>query len=104
MSVNKHLSEDQITEWALGASDETVLRHLEDCAVCSREAEELRSTLAGFRDAVHASARRDPKILEKPAIRCARTPLDKRLVSAALGVGRGHGGGFDCRHTSGSHS
>ena len=58
--VNNHLSEDQFADWALGASDEHVLRHLEDCAVCSREAEELRSALAGFRDAVHTTARRDP--------------------------------------------
>ena len=58
--MNKHLSEEQITEWALGESGEPVLRHLEDCAVCSREAQELRNTLAGFRDAVHASAQRDP--------------------------------------------
>jgi len=57
--VNNHLSEDQITEWALGTSDEHVLRHLETCAACSRQAEELRSTLAGFRDAVHTTARRD---------------------------------------------
>ena len=60
MSVNKHLSEDQITEWVLDASDENVLRHLEDCAACSREAEELRSALTGFREAVHTTARRDP--------------------------------------------
>ena len=57
--MNNHLSEDQITELALGTGDEHVLRHLETCAVCSREAEELRSALAGFRDAVHATARRD---------------------------------------------
>jgi hypothetical protein len=58
--VNNHLNEDQIAEWVLGASDEHVLRHLETCAACAREAEELRSGLAGFRDAVHATARRDP--------------------------------------------
>ena len=57
--MNNHLSEDQITEWALGTSDEYVLRHLDTCAACSREAEELRSALTGFRDAVHATARRD---------------------------------------------
>ena len=57
--MNNHLSENQITEWVLGASDEHVLRHLETCAECSREAEELRSALAGFRDAVHTEARRD---------------------------------------------
>ncbi len=59
-SVNSHLSEDQIAEWALGASDEYVLRHLETCAACFREAEELRSALTGFREAVHTTARRDP--------------------------------------------
>jgi hypothetical protein len=57
--VNKHLSEDQMTEWALGESDEHVLRHLETCVACSREAEELRSALAGFQDAVHTTARRE---------------------------------------------
>ena len=57
--MTSHLSEDQITECVLGTNDELVLRHLETCAACSREAEELRSTLAGFREAVRAAGRRD---------------------------------------------
>jgi hypothetical protein len=57
--VSNHLSEDQIAEWVLGTRDKYILRHLETCAACSREGEELRSTLAGFRDAVHATAGRD---------------------------------------------
>ena len=57
--MNNHLSEDQTTEWALGTSDEHVFRHLETCAACAREADELRSALAGFRDAVHTTAGRD---------------------------------------------
>jgi len=57
--VNDHLTEDQIAEWTLGTSDDYVIRHLETCAVCSLEAEELRSALAGFRDAVHTTAQRD---------------------------------------------
>jgi hypothetical protein len=57
--VNNHLSEDQITEWALGTCDEFVLRHLQTCRGCSLEAEELRSALSGFRDALQAAAQRD---------------------------------------------
>ena len=57
--MNNHLREDQIAEWALGTRDEYVLSHLETCAACSCEAQELRSTLAGFHDAVHATSRRD---------------------------------------------
>jgi len=60
--VNSHLSEDQITEWVLGSGDEGVLRHLETCHICALQAEGLRSTLAGFRAAVHATAQRDPNL------------------------------------------
>lgn len=57
--MNSHLSEDQITEWVLGTSDELVLRHLGACHACSVEAEELRSTISSFRDAIHTAAQRD---------------------------------------------
>jgi hypothetical protein len=57
--VNNHLSEDQIAEWVLGTCDDSVLRHLETCRGCSVEAEELRSALSGFRDALQATAQRD---------------------------------------------
>jgi len=57
--VNSHLSEDQITGWVLGTCDDSVLRHLEACRGCSVEAEELRSALSGFRDALQATAQRD---------------------------------------------
>jgi len=57
--VNSHLSDDQITEWVLGTNDEFVHRHLETCHVCSAEAEELRSAISSFHDAVHAAAERD---------------------------------------------
>ena len=57
--MNNHLSEDQIIGWALGARDEYVLDHLKACTACAREAEALRSAVAGFRDAVHTAARRD---------------------------------------------
>jgi hypothetical protein len=57
--VNNHLSEDQITEWVLGTSDESVLHHLETCEVCSGEAEELRTAICSFRDSIHATAQRD---------------------------------------------
>jgi len=57
--VNKHLSEDQITDWVLGNSDEFVFRHLEACEVCSGEAEELLRMISGFRDSIHAAAQRE---------------------------------------------
>jgi len=57
--VSKHLSEDQITEWMLGASDDFVSRHLAACYACSSTAEELRSAITGFRDSIHATAQRD---------------------------------------------
>ena len=57
--MNNHLSEDQITEWALGARDELVIRHLETCKACSVEAEELLGALSGFRNSVRAVAERE---------------------------------------------
>ena len=57
--MNKHLSEDQITDLVLGNSDEFVFRHLEACQVCSGEAEELLRTISSFRDSIHAAAQRE---------------------------------------------
>jgi hypothetical protein len=57
--VSNHLSQDQITEWVLGTSDEFALRHLETCEACSVEAAELRRTISSFRDSIHATAQRD---------------------------------------------
>lgn len=64
--MNNHLSEDQIAEWLLGAKDEMALRHLEACHECSREAEQLRSAIAGFRDSIHAAAQRDQSFWRNP--------------------------------------
>ena len=57
--MNNHLSEDQITDWMLGARDNFVSRHLETCHACFVAAEELRSTISCFRDSIHATAQRD---------------------------------------------
>jgi hypothetical protein len=57
--VNNHLSEDQITEWVLGARDEYARGHLETCRACSVEAEELGRTVSCFRDSIYAIAQRD---------------------------------------------
>ena len=57
--MNNHLSEDQITEWTLGARDDFVSRHLETCRACSVAVEELRSAISCFRDSIHATAQRD---------------------------------------------
>ena len=57
--MSKHLGEDQIAEWMLGASDEFVSRHLAACHACSAAVEELRSAISGFRDSIHATAQRD---------------------------------------------
>ena len=57
--MNNHLTEDQITDWTLGTKDDFVSRHLATCRACSVAVEELRSTISGFRDSIHATAQRD---------------------------------------------
>ena len=57
--MNKHLSEDQITECMLGTRDDFISRHLATCEACSVAAEELRSTISCFRDSILATAQRD---------------------------------------------
>ena len=59
--MNNHLSDDQFTDWVLGTRDESVLRHLETCEACLAEAEELRRSIARFRDSVHVIAQRDQR-------------------------------------------
>ena len=59
--MNNHLNEDQITEWVIGTNKEFILRHIEICPVCSAQAGELRSALAGFRNAIHDTAQRDER-------------------------------------------
>ena len=63
--MNNHLSEDQITEWMLGARDDFVSRHLETCHACFVTAEELQSTISCFHDSIHATAQRDNSFWRK---------------------------------------
>ena len=63
--MNNHLSDDQITEWMLGASDALVSRHLETCEACSLEAEALRRAISSFRDSIRATAQRDSSFWRK---------------------------------------
>lgn len=66
--MNAHLSEDQVTEFMLGTSDEVARRHLETCGACCLEVEELRRAVCDFRDSVHAAAERDQNFWSRQQI------------------------------------
>jgi hypothetical protein len=70
--MSRHLSSQQMSEWALGTRSPEVELHMRDCPACRAEADRFGERLAGFRDLVrHWSERqidagipRVPKIEE----------------------------------------
>jgi len=60
--MKDHLSEEQFSELALGSAGSETILHLEKCALCRRQDEELRQTLAAFHDSIHVAA----KTYERP--------------------------------------
>ena len=54
--MREHLNERQLNDWILGNAGGDTSLHLDGCATCRREAEELKKALAGFRESIHAAA------------------------------------------------
>ena len=54
--MREHLSEEQLNHWILGQAGSDATEHLEACATCRREAEELKQALDGFHDSIHGMA------------------------------------------------
>jgi len=54
--MREHLSEEQLKDWILGQAGSAATQHLEACATCRREAEELKQALDGFHDSIHGMA------------------------------------------------
>jgi len=71
--MRNHLSEEQFSERAFGSAGSEINRHLEECPECRRQDEELRQTLAAFRDSIHTAAEayerpwRAPEPARRPA-------------------------------------
>jgi hypothetical protein len=51
--MNRHLSSQQMSEWALGTRSPEVELHMRDCPACRAEADRFEEALVGFRDSVH---------------------------------------------------
>ena len=51
--MKRHLSSQQMSEWALGTRSPEVEIHMHDCPSCRAEADRFGETLAGFRDSAH---------------------------------------------------
>jgi len=90
--VTSHLSQDQMTEWVLGTTDQAILRHLETCPACTAEVQEFRNTLSSFREAVHATTeqqlrlRKDKILAAEPATARDWYPLHWGWVLAMVVV------------------
>ncbi len=54
--MNRHLSDEQLTEWLADKGDAWSCEHLQQCAECAAEANQLRVSLASFADAMRREA------------------------------------------------
>jgi hypothetical protein len=67
--MNRHLSEDEFSEWILGAEEPRVAEHLRSCAVCLAELGEVRQTVSCYREQIRAVAERDEIFWTKQRIK-----------------------------------
>jgi predicted anti-sigma-YlaC factor YlaD len=51
--MTSHLTKEELTDNLMGVSSLTVNAHLLDCPACADELDQVKRTLAGFRDAAH---------------------------------------------------
>jgi hypothetical protein len=54
--MNKHLTDEQITAWLAANPDALTREHLQHCAECTREAEQLQSLVARFGETMRREA------------------------------------------------
>jgi anti-sigma factor RsiW len=52
--MSAHLTHEELTDTLLGVSSLTVNAHLLNCPACANEVEQLKTSIAGFRQAAHA--------------------------------------------------
>jgi hypothetical protein len=57
--MNSHLNDEQFTEWLLGTTDSEIVQHVAACDACRTEGEQLRNTIAGYRESAQRAAERD---------------------------------------------
>ena len=63
--MSKHLSANQMAEWAAGDRRPELERHLGGCAECRLALEELQTALGGWRDAVRSWSDRQYQVAQQ---------------------------------------
>lgn len=54
--MSEHLTSEQIAEWMIGGREVEAAQHVETCAECQRQVDQLQETLGMFRGAVRETA------------------------------------------------
>ena len=54
--MNQHLTDEQITAWLAASPDASTREHLQHCAECSQEADQLQSLVARFGETMRREA------------------------------------------------
>jgi predicted anti-sigma-YlaC factor YlaD len=80
MSMNSHLTHEELIDKLLGASSLTVNTHLLECSACAHELERLKGSIASFRDAAQAWGEDNAVTVERNR---ARTPSPARWAAAS---------------------
>lgn len=88
--MKEHLSEQQLNDWILGQAGSDAIGHMETCANCRREAEELKGALDGFQASIHGAAEGYRLIWHPPAQRerpvWSRVMTQRWAYAVALGA------------------
>jgi len=90
IAMKKHLSDQQLSEWILGAAGTDAARHLESCSTCRREAQQLKGAIGAFRESIQAAGATYSRPWRAPAERERAGwagSMTKRLAYAAALAG-----------------
>ena len=60
--MSAHLTHEELTDTLLGISSRTVNAHLLNCPACARELDQLKNSIAGFRQAAHSWSESTPTV------------------------------------------
>lgn len=77
--MREHLSEQQLNDWILGQAGSDATEHMETCAGCRREAEELKRALDSFHESIHNAAEGYGLVWRQPA-RPERSPWSRLMA------------------------
>ena len=82
--MNKHLTDEQITAWLAANPDASTREHLQHCAECTQEAEQLQGLVARFGETMRReAAATEPRRALRPFAHFSFVSLRQALAGVA---------------------